>query len=66
MRRAFWVAGVVLTAGLTGAATRQDDPPGSEAVVTDVSGNEVKLTGAKLTTGTRRLAWLASLPQCQA
>jgi hypothetical protein len=58
MRRAYWVAGVVLAAGLA-AVARQDDPTANEAVVTDVGGNEVKLTGVKLTAGTRRLAWLA-------
>lgn len=53
------VVGVVALASVVGASAQKDDPPGGEVVVTDVSGKEVKLTGAKLTTGTRRLGWLA-------
>ena len=62
MRRAFAIAWLVLAAGLAGAFTRADDPPAKvgEAVVTDVDGKEHKLTGVKLTTGTRHLSWLAN------
>jgi hypothetical protein len=61
MRRAFGVAWVVLAASLAGAFTRADDPPvkDGEAVLTDINGTEHKLTGVKLTTGTRHLSWLA-------
>jgi hypothetical protein len=59
---------IVLAAALAGSFTRaQDDPPPKEkpkaktdeVVLTDVDGKETRLSGAKLTTGTRRLAWLA-------
>jgi hypothetical protein len=62
MRRAFGVAGVLLAAGLAGALTpAADEAPAKngEATVTDVDGKEYKLTGLKLTAGSRRLAWLA-------
>jgi hypothetical protein len=49
-----------LATGITGTFTRADDPlPEGSAVVIDGDGKEVKLTGVKFTTGTRRLAWLA-------
>jgi hypothetical protein len=62
MRRAFGVAGVVFAAALAGSFTRAaDDPPakGGEVVLTDVDGKETKLSGARLTAGTRRIGWLA-------
>lgn len=59
MRRAFVVVGVVLTVSLVSVLAQKDDPLAGEALITDVGGGEVKLTGAKLTTGTRRLGWLA-------
>lgn len=62
MRRAFAAVWVVVVAGLTGAFAPADDPPAKagpgEVVLTDLDGKEHKLTGVKLTTGTRRLAWL--------
>lgn len=48
---------VALAAGAFGTAA--DEPKAGEVVVTDVDGKETRLTGAKLTTGTRRLGWLA-------
>jgi hypothetical protein len=38
---------------------QQDQPGSGGVVVTDVSGQEYKLSDAKLTQGTRRLTWLA-------
>jgi hypothetical protein len=59
MRQRVWAvvgAGLILLAARSAA----DDPPAeSAAVVTDATGKEVELTAVKLTTGTRRLAWLA-------
>ncbi len=62
MRRAFGVAWVMVAVGLAGAfSAAADDPPAKagEVVLTDINGKEHKLTGVKLTTGSRRLAWLA-------
>ena len=47
------VGGVVLVAALVVAAANEP------VVVVDSAGKELKLTGVKLTAGTRRLAWLA-------
>src|SRR5438093_716201 len=58
MRHRVWAlvgAGLILLA----ARATADDPAGPAAVVTDAAGKDVELTTVKLTTGTRRLAWLA-------
>ena len=58
--RCVWVFVLgVSIAGLAGSSFGADDPP-ADATVTDIDGKEVKLTGVKFTTGTRRLAWLAN------
>lgn len=59
MQRRFWaVACFVPAVWLAGALLRAADPP-AEAAVTDAEGKEVKVTGLKFATGTRRLSWLA-------
>ena len=57
--RACGVLAISLAAVLP--ARPADEPPASTAVVTvtDLDGKETKVAGAKLTVGTRRLAWLA-------
>ena len=58
MRRRVWAAvGLVLAGWLAGGLRGADTP--AEAAVTDGEGKEVKVTGLKFGTGTRRLAWLA-------
>lgn len=61
--RLVWCGVLLVSAGLAGTPgrARQDGPAKAtgEVVVTDVDGKETRLTGAKLTTGTRRLLWLA-------
>jgi hypothetical protein len=64
MRRVWATVGVVLAGWLAGAFTWAADalpalPAPTEATVTDAEGKEVKVTGLKLTVGTRRLNWLA-------
>ena len=58
MQRRVWaVGGFVLAVGLAASVSRADGP--GEAAVTDAKGKEVKVTGLKFGTGTRRLAFLA-------
>jgi hypothetical protein len=66
MRRISALLGVVLVAALASSFTpAQDDPPpkekpkAGEVVLTDTDGKETRLSDVKLTTGTRRLVWLA-------
>jgi hypothetical protein len=61
MRRAFGVAGLLFAAGVAGALSLAADevPAKGETTVTDVDGKEYRLTAARLTTGSRRLGWLA-------
>ncbi len=61
MRRVFGCLGsvlLVLTSGLVPAA---DEPGGrlDQLTITNLDGQEYRLTGVNFTTGTRRLAWLA-------
>ncbi|MBP3957941.1 hypothetical protein J8F10_22025 [Gemmata sp. G18] len=55
-RRVRVVVGLVLASGLAGAFVRAADAP-TEATVTDAEGRDVKVSGLKFGTGTRRLAW---------
>ena len=47
---------VLVAGGLASAAPRATDAP-AEATVTDADGKEVKVSGVRFGTGTRRLAW---------
>jgi hypothetical protein len=53
-------AGLTVALAVALAAVADDEPgkPAGEVVVTDVDGKETKLTGVRLTSGTRRLGWL--------
>ena len=58
------VLGVLFVAGWATAAAQVADKlevPSASATLTDSMGKEISLSGVKLTTGTRRLAWLADL-----
>ncbi len=51
---------MIVGAGLAGAWAQEPVvPPPAETVITDVDGKVTKLANAKLTTGTRRIGWLA-------
>jgi len=64
MRRTFSALAVVLAAALAGPLPADDDKPADkpapgEVALTDVDGKQTRVAGARLTTGTRRLGWLA-------
>lgn len=51
--------GILVVVAAAAFRTAADEPKAAEVVVTDVDGKETRLTAARLTTGTRRLGWLA-------
>lgn len=58
LRRVWAMFGFVLVGCLVGASSFAAEAP-AEVTVTDTDGKEIKVTGLKFGTGTRRLVWLA-------
>ncbi len=58
-----WAGVFVVLACVLAFGRAADDAPKvvGEIAITDIDGKEIKIAGAKLTVGTRRLAWLADL-----